>query len=145
MNLNNVTYKDSLNNFLTNNNINKLTNFEKDPCDQPITEIEILTSLKQLHNGKTPGTDGLPQDFYKLFWLDIKALLIDSIVYAIATGELSIEQKRGIITLLPKKDKSHHFQKNWRPISLLNTDYKILAKLIANRLKTVLPLLINND
>ncbi len=91
MNLNNVIYKDSLSDFLANNNIKKLTNFEKDSCDQPITEIEILTSLKQLHNGKNPGTDGLPPDFYKLVWLDIKALLIDSIVYTIATGELSIE------------------------------------------------------
>ncbi len=132
MNLNNVTYKDSLNGFLTNNNINKLTHFEKDYCDLPISEIEILTSLKQLHNAKTPGTDCLPPDFYKLFWLDIKALLIHSIVYAIATGELSIEQKRGIITLLPKKDKSRHFLKDWTPIYLLNTDFKILAKLIAN-------------
>ncbi len=91
MNLNNVTYKDSLNDFLTNNNIKNLTHFEKDCCDQPITEIEILTSLKQLHNGKTQGTDGLPLDFYKFFWLDIKALLIDSVIYAIAIGELSIE------------------------------------------------------
>ncbi len=83
----------------------------KKTCDQPITKIEILTSLKQLHNNKTPSTDGLPPDFYKFFWLDIKALLIDSIVYAIGTGELSIEQKWGIITMLPKKDKSRHFLK----------------------------------
>ncbi len=44
-----------------------------------------------------------------------------------------------------KKDKSRHFLKYWRPISLHNTDYKTIAKLIANRLKNVLPLLINND
>ncbi len=61
------------------------------------------------------------------------------------TGELSVEQKRGIITLLPPKNKTCHLLKNWKSISLLNTDYKILAKLIANRLKTVLPLLIYND
>ncbi len=80
---------------ITNNNIKKLTNFEKDSCDQLITKIEILTSLKQLHYGKPPGTDGLLPDFNKFFWLDINALLIDSIVYTIATGELSIEQKKG--------------------------------------------------
>ncbi len=62
---------------------------------------EILNSLKQLHNGKTPGTDELSTDFYKYFWIDIKSLLIESIKCAIETGELSIEQGRGIITLLP--------------------------------------------
>ncbi len=105
---------------------------------------EILNSLKELHNGKTPGTDGLSPDFYKSFWIYIKLLLIESIEHTTKTGELSIEQKRGIITLLPKKDNSRHFLKHWRPISLLNTDYKIIAKLIADILKHVLPLLINN-
>ncbi len=118
---------------------------ERDSCDHCITEKEILNSLKQLHNGKTPGPDGLPLDFYKYFWIDIKLLLIESIEHATKTGKLYIKQRRGIITLLPKKDKSRHFLKNWRPISLLNTDYKIIAKLIADRLKNVLPLLINND
>jgi hypothetical protein len=61
------------------------------------------------------------------------------------TGELSIEHKRGIITLLPKKLKNRLVLKDWRPISLLNTDYKIIAKILANRLKSVLPNIINDD
>ena len=52
---------------------------------------------------------------------------------------------RGIITLLPKKDKNQLLLKNWRPISLLNTDYKILAKVLAFRLKRVLPSVIHED
>ena len=53
--------------------------------------------------------------------------------------------KRGIITLLPKKDKDTLLLKNWRPISLLNTDYKILAKIHATRLQKVLPSIIHGD
>ncbi len=52
---------------------------------------------------KHPGTDGLSSDFYNVFWIDIKHLLIESILYVMKTGELSIEQKRGIISLLPSK------------------------------------------
>ncbi len=78
-------------------------------------------------------------------WIAIKSLLIERIKYAIETGEMSIEQRRGIITLLPKQNKNHYNLKNWRPISLLNTDYKIIAKLLANRLKLVLPYIINGD
>ena len=60
-------------------------------------------------------------------------------------GYLSISQRRGLITLLPKKNKPWQYLKNWRPITLLNCDYKIAAKTIAARLKKVLPHLINND
>ena len=60
-------------------------------------------------------------------------------------GELSICQRQGIISLIPKKDKDLLSLKNWRPISLLNTDYKIATKCIANRLEKVLPLLIGSN
>ncbi len=128
--------------FLKNSNMKKLTQDEARFCEQPITENEILNSLKNLHNQKTPGTDGLPADFYKFFWIDIKNLLMNSILYAIDSGELSVEQKRGIITLLPPKNKD---RLHWRPISLLNTDYKLKAKLIPNILKEILPSIIDND
>ncbi len=51
----------------------------KNLCDQIITESEILKSLKSLHNGQTPGTDGFPPEFYKYFWIDTKTLLVNSI------------------------------------------------------------------
>ena len=58
---------------------------------------------------------------------------------------LSITQRRGIIKLIPKKDSESYFLKKWRPLTLLNCDYKIASKAIANRIKTVIPRLINND
>ena len=53
-------------------------------------------------------------------------------------GELSAPQKQSVIRLIEKKDKDKSYIKNWRPISLLNVDTKILAKLLADRLKSVL-------
>ena len=106
---------------------------------------EIGKALKDLKNGKTPGTDGFPPDFYKFFWKDIGLLVFNSLNNALGKGEMSIDQKRGIINLIPKKEKDLRFLKNWRPISLLNTDYKILTKTMATRLKVVLPSVIHPD
>ena len=114
-------------------------------CDNPITIDEIGKSLKNLPNNKAPGTDGFTADFYKFFWLDIKTFLFESFEYAFEHGILSIEQRRAILTLLPKGDKDIRFLKNWRPLSILNTDYKIIAKLLAMRLQKVIPNLINTD
>jgi hypothetical protein len=110
-----------------------------------ISEEDIAKALKELPTKKSPGTDGLPVDFYKFFWPDIKHLVCNSIKHAIDRGEMSIEQKRATLTLVPKKDKDIRFLKNWRPISLLNADYKILAKVLAMRIQTVIPYLINHD
>ena len=60
-------------------------------------------------------------------------------------GELSITQKQGIISILPKGDKPREFLKNWRPISLLNVSYKVISACIANRIKQVLSFLIHEN
>ena len=99
------------------------------------------------HN-KTPGSDGLqtlPVEFYKTFWSDINEPLVKSLNYSYNIGKLSVTQKRGIIKLIPKKDTELYFIQNWRPLSLLNTDYKIAAKSIASRIKHFLPKLIDSD
>ena len=106
---------------------------------------ECLESLKNMESNKTPGTDGIPVEFYKVFWNDIKPFFLASINASHAKGLLSISQRRGLLTLIPKKDKALCYIKNWRPISLLNCDYKIAAKSIANRIKRTLPSVINSD
>ena len=78
-------------------------------------------------------------------WPFIKTLLCDCYKYIETVGKMSITQRHGIIILIPKKDKDRELLKNWRPLSLLNTDYKILAKCIANRIKKVLPEIIHCD
>ena len=95
-----------------------------------------------MDHGKTPESDGLPAEFYKIFWKELSSLLINALNFAYDTGTLLITQRRGIIKLIPKR---LHFIKNWRPLSLLHCDYKIAAKAIANRIKPVISKLINND
>ena len=58
-------------------------------------------------------------------------------------NELSVSQCRGVITLIPKEDSNLKMLSNWRPITLLNVDYKIASKAIATRIEKVLLLLIN--
>ena len=80
-----------------------------------------------------------------MFWKDIKEYFLKALNAIYENGSLSITQKQGIITLLPKKDKNTLFLKNWRPITLLNQDYKLIAKALANRIKMQLKSIINSD
>ena len=125
--------------------IRKLTEEEKDNLEGEIGSFEAGEILKKMKNNKSPGSDGFTSEFLKFFWKDLKVFVIGSLNYGYSLGSLSVTQKQGIITCLPKGDKSRHFLKNWQPISLLNTVYKIGSGVIANRIKKVLPTLINND
>ena len=108
-----------------------------------VTEYECACALKQMNNNKSPGSDGLTTEFFKIFWNDIKQFYVKSLNYSFETGNLTTLQKQGIISLLPKKDKDLCNLNNWRPLTLLNTDYKIATKAIANRIKKYLPNIIN--
>ena len=110
-----------------------------------ISEEECVKAIKSMQNGKSPGTDGLPVEFYKIFWKNIKKLVMNSFSYSYENENMSISQKQSIITLLPQKNNDVRFLKNWRPISLLNTDYKIMTKCIATRLKNNLIKIINKS
>ena len=79
----------------------------------------------------------------QFFWNNIAEDVVASINYALDMGELSISQKTVIITLLPKKGKPTDTLNNLRPVSLLNTDYKIASKALAKRMEKVLPEVIN--
>ena len=114
-------------------------------CEGKVSADECLKALNDFQNEKSPGTDGLPAEFYKFFWKELHLDMIKSFNFAFDTGTLSISQRRGIITLIPKPNKDTTSLENLRPISLLNVDYKILTKTIAKRLEKVLPKIINPD
>ena len=128
--------------FFPENDI-KLSDEEKNTCEGDLTEHEFLTVLKQMKNGKSPGVDGFTPEFYKFFWADLKRYMINSFQESYASGEMSNIQKESIITCLPKPGKDRTLLKNWRPISLINIDYKILSAAIANRFKMVIPSIIS--
>ena len=144
-NLNSATKQKEIDDYFKDDTLPKINEDQKQSCESQLTLEEIGIALRNLKNGKSPGSDGFTTDFYKFFWPLIKDTVLQSLTFAYQNDALSIDQRRGIINLIPKKDKDPRLLKNWRPISLLNTDYKIITKVLANRIKKVLPSVINPD
>lgn len=97
-----------------------------------LTEYECGLALKEMINSKSPGSDRITTEFYKIFWNDIKSYFVQSLNYSFQINELTELQTQGLITLLPNTNKNTKRLNNWRPICLLNRDYKIATKAIAN-------------
>ena len=104
-------------------------------------------------NRKTPQTDRLSLgvldmcigDVYWTWMKVVGELLVGSFNKSFIKGEMSPSQRQAVITLIEKKDQDRCDLKNWRPISLLNVDAKIASKVIAERVKRVLPYLIHEN
>ena len=106
---------------------------------------ECKNALKGFQKNKSPGTDGLTLQFYTFFWKQISETMIEnSFNYGFTKGELSISQRQSIMRLIPEEDNNLSYLRKWRPISLLNVDYKIATKALAKTLKKVLPTIIND-
>ena len=129
--------------WLTNQLTTKLDDFSREQCEGPIKMDEITKAVTKMHNNKTPGPDGIPKEFYVKFWNLLKDHLTDIYNENFDIGNMTESQQEAILRLLYKKDEK--WLKNWRPISLLNVDYKIAAAVIADRLRKVLPELIHED
>ena len=106
---------------------------------------ECRNALDTFEGDKTPGEDGFTVEFYKTFFDLIGQDLVASFNAAYEVNELSISQRRGIFTLIPKENGSLLELQNWRPITLLNVDCKIATKAIAKRIEQYLPTLIHCD
>ena len=126
-------------------NVTKLTDDERDELEGVISYNEAHAALRAMKNNKSPGSDGFTCEFFKFFFCNLGVFMIRSLNFGFQSGRLSVTQRQGIIICIPKEGKPKQYIKNWRPISLLNTVYKIASACIANRIKGVLPKLINSD
>ena len=122
-----------------------LTESEKEKLDLPITKSEIDDSLLQLKNNKTPGLDGYSAEFFKKFWAQLGNSFLACINECFQNNCLTQSQTQGLITCLPKSGKARNLLKNWRPISLLNTSYKLISLCITNRIRPILDCIISTE
>ena len=144
--LNYVQVSDLMNEYIENLNLPSLDEAEKEFCDRPLSEQEIGEALKLMNVGSAPGSDGIPTEFYIKFWEHIKGPLVNCYMYCDQNDILSPSERLGVIALFHKgKDLDRENLDNWRPISLMNTDYKIIAKVFSIRLNKVIQKLIGKQ
>ena len=113
-------------------------------CEGMITKLECEKAIKIMKNNKSPGSDGLTIEFYKTFWPDISDILIDSFNESFNLGHLSYSQNVSILSLIFKKGDPEKI-KNYRPISLTNVDYRILAFILAQRMQNVIGTIVSSN
>ncbi|KAK0155409.1 Transposon TX1 uncharacterized protein [Merluccius polli] len=112
--------------------------------NRPLLMEELKAALQGMQGRRAPGMDGLSVEFYKAFWDIFAEDLLDVFNESLASGSMPMSCRRAVITLLPKKGNLQDI-KNWRPVSLLCVDYKLLSKLFASRLGMAMEHLIHRD
>uniref|UniRef100_A0A670HPA6 Reverse transcriptase domain-containing protein n=1 Tax=Podarcis muralis TaxID=64176 RepID=A0A670HPA6_PODMU len=131
--------------YIKSKNINKIPIAAKAKLNAPIETDEIKAIITDLKNGKAPGPDGFTSRYYKemiLVLLNPLQVVMNNIL---KQREIPETWKEALITLIPKQDSDPEQIKNYRPISLLNIDYKIFAGILARRLKSILVESIHKD
>lgn len=137
--------QEELTDFFSNINLPKLTPDQVEVLDNPITENEIRTAISGMKSGKSPGLDGFPVEYYKQY-IDILAPLLQEVYNeAFKLGSLPSTFNEALISVIPKKDRDTTNPANYRPLSLINLDCKILTKILAIRLEKALSSIIHPD
>ena len=117
----------------------------QEKLEEPISEGELMAAIKHGKHGVAPGLSGFSREFFKFFAEDLIGFIMKYVEFSESTGSLSANQRIGVITLIPKGAKDKKALKNWRPITLLSTLYKVISGVIANRFRQVLPHIIGLD
>jgi len=95
-----------------------------------------------MHNGKAPGPNGFNVDFFKTCWEIVKNDILEVVEDSRKSKSILRALNESFIALIPKQDKAMTPDR-FRPIALCNVVYKIISKVIANRLKPLLPTLVS--
>jgi len=132
-------------NFFLEQNENRVPNAKKVMMDRPINRIEIKLAIKSFKINKTPGYDGLSIEYYKKFIDELTKILHKLYQECFDSGKLTESMYYGIITQLYKESGNRRDLRNWRPLTMLNVDYKIVAKVLQTRMNKVMSLLVDAE
>ena len=121
--------------FLERYNLPSLNQEEIENMNRPITSNEIETVIKNLPRNKSLGPDGFTGEFYQTFREELTHILLKLFQIFAEGGTLLSSFYKTTITMIMKPEKGITKKENYRPISLMNIDAKILNKILANRIK----------
>ncbi|XP_063813141.1 WD repeat-containing protein 19 [Pseudophryne corroboree] len=131
--------------YLRNIPLPTLSSEASEVLEAPLTLDEVTAAIGLSPNGKAPGYDGIPSEVYKthidFFGPRLHALYSDIFV----NDQLPPSMAEAVIIVIPKPGKDPKSPESYRPISLIPTDAKILAKILAVRLNTVITSIIHSD
>lgn len=137
--------KASMMTFLDNINFPQVDTEAKDSLEETVKLQEVVDSIRKMQSGKSPGPDGYTVEFYKKFSSQLAPLLLEMFNHSFDQKHLPQTLTEASISLLLKPGKDPNDCGSYRPISLLNVDVKILAKLIASRLENVTTTIISTE
>ena len=112
--------------------------------NKPYNAEEVLKTLHQMDPLTAPGLDGMSPIFYKSFWHIVGKDVLEVVLTALNSGTISKSINSTFVALIPKiKDPKK--VSDFRPISLCNVVYKLIAKVLVNRLKLILPYVVSES
>ncbi|XP_068089301.1 uncharacterized protein [Hyperolius riggenbachi] len=131
--------------FLSTPKLPSLSQDHLDSLNAPITALEVISLIKSLKHNKAPGPDGYSNEYYQTYATILAPRLAKVFNTFRSSGQIPQEYLLATVVVLPKAGKDLSNPASFRPISLLNTDTKLYAKILAHRLLDLLPLLVKND
>jgi hypothetical protein len=125
-------------------NRQKLSAEQADWCGRNFSQVEVKEAIEQMHPLKAPGPDGLPALFYQKYWHIVGTDVCTLVLSILNEGKSPACINRTFVALIPKC-KNPSSPKHFRPISLCNVTIKIMTKTIANRIKVILPEVVDEE
>lgn len=132
---------DSLESLLLSLHFPTLTEDQNKTLMAEVTIGELQKAISRLKLNKTPGSDGFTGEWYKTFKDLLSPLLLRTFNWVLKKGEIPPSCRETIITVIPKDGKVSTDCSSYRPVSLLNQDYKLFTSILAKRLEAILPVI----